>query len=75
MKNCFQGSSFLFFSFKTAELQKDLFEMQQKVKRYKEHIYEVESELEERERAIATYKEKVLNFRNAHFIEYECTLS
>ena len=36
--------------------------MQQKVKRYKEHVHELESELEERGVTIATYKEKVLNF-------------
>jgi len=35
--------------------------MQQKVKRYKEHIHELESELGERGITIATYKEKVLN--------------
>jgi len=44
---------------KTAELQKDLFDMQQKVKRYKEHIYELQSELGEREITIATHKEKI----------------
>ena len=49
------------FSLKTAELQKDVFEMQQKVKRYKEHIYELESELEQRAATIATCEEKVLN--------------
>lgn len=67
IKNSFQE---IFFIPKTAELQKDVFEMQQKVKRYKEHIYELESELEERGTTIATYKEKVLVFKSARLIEY-----
>ena len=36
--------------------------MQQKVRRYKERVYEVESELEDRAVTIATYKGKVLLF-------------
>ena len=35
--------------------------MQQKMKQYKEHVYELENELEERAVTIATYKEKVLS--------------
>ena len=53
-----------FFSMKTAELQKDIFDMQQKVKRYKEHIYELESELEKTAATIATLEEKVLTALN-----------
>ena len=49
---------------KTAELQKDMFDMQQKVKRYKEHIYELESELEKTAATIATLQEKVLTALN-----------
>ena len=41
--------------------------MQQKVRRYKERVYEVESELEERAVTIATYKEKVLLFMKILF--------
>ena len=53
-----------FFSPKTAELQKDMFDMQQKVKRYKERIYELESELEKTAATIATLEEKVLTALN-----------
>ena len=49
---------------KTAELQKDMFDMQQKVKRYKERIYELESELEKTAATIATLQEKVLTALN-----------
>ena len=41
-----------------------MFDMQQKVKRYKERIYELESELEKTAATIATLEEKVLTALN-----------
>ena len=41
-----------------------MFDMQQKVKRYKERIYELESELEKTAATIATLQEKVLTALN-----------
>lgn len=43
----------------SAELQKDMLDMQQKVKRYKEHIYELESELQQRAELLASHEQKV----------------
>ena len=52
----------LFVCFQSAELQKDILDMQQKVKRYKEHIYELKSELEQRAEAITLHEQKVTHF-------------
>ena len=48
-----------FFLTQSAELQKDMLDMQQKVKRYKEHIYELESELQQRAELLASHEQKV----------------
>ncbi|CAH3159397.1 unnamed protein product [Pocillopora meandrina] len=42
----------------SAELQKDMLDMQQKVKRYKEHIYELESELQQRAELLTSHEQK-----------------
>ena len=39
-----------------------MLEMQQKVKRYKEHIRELESQLEQSVVAITTHEQKVTNY-------------
>ena len=48
-----------FFLTQSAELQKDMLDMQQKVKRYKEHIYELESELQQRAELLTSHEQKV----------------
>lgn len=54
-----QQKHFFMLTLQSAELQKDVFDMHQKVKRYKEHVHELESQLGEKEVTIAMYKEKV----------------
>ena len=49
------------FPLKSVELQKEMMEMQQQLKSYKEHVLEVEKTLEEKNRIAASYKEQVRN--------------